>query len=78
MTAPRLEWGPGDTGPIVDHLFAQLTPHVNVALRMDDEEDAFVVCFVVGVSAQRRSLPEVEDFIRRCAVLLENEPVLPR
>ena len=48
---------------------------VSVYLR-EMTDGRWVLCFVVGVSADT-TLPEVEDFARRCADLLEAEPVDP-
>jgi hypothetical protein len=62
--------------PIVHHLLAEIEPHVNVGFRIDEDGD-YIVSFVVGISGKHRTLGEVEDFIRRCAALLEDEPVVP-
>jgi len=77
----RIVWEQGaNVDPVTgqhfpDHLYANLDPHVSIGMRVDDLGD-YVVSFVVGIKGTERSLPEIEDFIRRCSRLLDDEPVI--
>ncbi len=57
-----------------DHLYVQMDSGVSVGMRVDEEGD-YIVSFVVGIYGAQRTLPEVEDFIRRCSAFLDEEPV---
>lgn len=74
MTTARepIPWGPGTTEDSSDILVANPSDHVTMGLL--ERDDGWTVTFTLGVS-DRRSLPEVEDFMLRCAKLLEDEPV---
>lgn len=80
MAEPPIAWDQGDrvdpaTGEHYhDHLTASLDETVTVAMRVDEEGD-YIVSFLVGIRGSVRSLPEIEDFIRRVSAMIADEPV---
>ncbi len=63
-------------GPIPDHLEANPSPHVSMGMCIDGDGD-YILSFVVAIDGSMRTLPQVEDFARRIAEFLEDEPVIP-
>lgn len=64
------------TPPNGEILVAYFGEGVVLAAMQMEEKGSFVLTFTQTIS-EKRTLPEVEDYIRRCAAFLTNEPVIP-